>query len=113
MMADASERDVNKYNDMINAMKDHVRQYNKELNSQSVSDLNEEDIKLRKELAIYDNGDINSKANKFVFDIQNDKNLSDEEKESLLRAHDEAMLELKIAMDADMKKQNKEMDKAL
>lgn len=113
MMADASKRDVTKYQEMINAMKDRVRQANKELNSQHVGDLDQEDLLERKELAIYDNGDINSKANKFVYDVTNDKNLSQEEKDALLRAHDEAMLELKIAMDADLKKQHKEMDKAM
>jgi hypothetical protein len=75
--------------------------------------LDEEAIKLRRELAIHDNGDITSKANKLVFRIEQDKNLTDEERENLLRAHDEAMLELKIAMDSDRKKQEKEMDKAL
>jgi hypothetical protein len=86
----------------------------KDLNSVSPDgEMDEATIKARKELAIHDNGDINSKANKLVFEIENNPNLTNEEKEALLRAHDEAMLELKIAMDADRKKQEKEMDKAL
>lgn len=113
-MAEASKRDVEKYQAMIGAMKQQEYQANKELNSISPNaDLDEDAIRERKELAIHDNGDINSKANQLVFEIENNPNLSNEEKEALLRAHEEAMLELKIAMDADRKKHEKEMDKAL
>lgn len=114
-MQEASKRDVNKYQDILKNMKEEARLMNKELNSAINPDgeIDEATFKARKELAIHDNGDINSKANKLVFEIEHNENLTNEEKESLLRAHDEAMLELKIAMDADRKKQEKEMDKAL
>ena len=113
-MQEASKRDVTKYHDIVKNMKDEARQVMKDLNSVSPEgEMDEATIKARKELAIHDNGDINSKANKLVFEIENNPNLTNEEKEALLRAHDEAMLELKIAMDADRKKQEKEMDKAL
>jgi hypothetical protein len=95
-------------------MRNTIGQANKELNSSAANPIMDPDEqRMRKELAIYDNGDINSKANKFVYDITNDKNLSDEEREQMLRAHDEAMLELKMAMEGDRKKHEKEMDKAL
>jgi len=95
-------------------MRNTIGQANKELNSSAANPIMDPDEqRMRKELAIYDNGDINSKANKFVYDITNDKNLSDEEREQMLRAHDEAILELKMAMEGDRKKHEKEMDKAL
>ena len=114
-MQEASKRDVSKYNDIVKNNKEEARQIIKELNSglSPDGDMDESTIRARKELAIHDNGDIHSKANKLVFEIENNLNLTNEEKEALLRAHDEAMLELKIAMDADRKKQEKEMDKAL
>jgi hypothetical protein len=64
-------------------------------------------------MAIYDDGDVNSKANKFVYTISHDPNLTAEEKEAILREHDEAMLELKMAMEDDRIKQEKELDRAL
>ena len=96
-------------------MKNKIGNFNKELNSSQVEedDMDDDEYRERKECAIYDNGDINSKANRMVFDINRNKNLNDEEKAALLKAHDDAMMELKLAMDSDRKKQEKEMDKAL
>ncbi len=38
-------------------------------------------------IAIYDNNDVKSRQNKLVNQIEQDKNLTDAEKESLLRLH--------------------------
>ena len=115
MLTDASKRDVDKYNKLMNDLKSNIKQGGKELNSviDGLDNLTEEELQKRKDLAIYDNGDLNSKANKLVFEIENNPNLNDEEKESLLRAHEDAMHELKIQMDNDRKKQEKELDRAL
>lgn len=57
------------------------------------------------EQAIYDNGDPNSRNNKYVAQIQSNENLSPEEKERLLKNHEQALMQLDGLMDNDKKRQ--------
>ena len=63
------------------------KQFNKEMNQAAVlgADTHRQ---VNPEQAIYDNGDINSRNNKHVAKIQGNDNLSQEEKERLLKNHD-------------------------
>ena len=77
MLADASKRDLSKYQNLITGMKDDLKRANKELNNViGMDDLTEEELLKRKEMAIHDNGDLNSRANKLVWEIENNPNLN-------------------------------------
>lgn len=70
-------------------------------------------ISVSPEQAIYDNGDINSRNNKYVAQIQANDNLSAEEKERLLKNHEQNIMQLSGLMDADKKRQEQELDRIL
>jgi len=61
-------------------------------------------LKVNPEQAIYDNGDLNSRHNKYVASIQNDANLSAEEKERLLKNHDANVNHLAGLIDSDKRR---------
>jgi valyl-tRNA synthetase len=63
--------------------------------------------------AIFDNGDLNSRNNKYVAQIQQNDNLSAEEKEKLLKNHEANLNSLSGLMDADKKRQEQELDRIL
>ena len=57
------------------------------------------------EHAIYDNGDPNSRNNKYVAQVQNNDSLTSEEKEKLLKNHENNLMQLEGLMDMDKKRQ--------
>lgn len=63
--------------------------------------------------AIYDNGDQNSRNNKYVAAINRDSNLTAEEKERLLKNHDQNVAHLASLIDADKRRQEQELDRML
>lgn len=63
-----------------------------------------ENIVVTSEQAIYDNGDVNSRNNKYVAAIQNDDKLSAEEKERLLKNHEQNIVALSGLIDGDKKR---------
>ena len=67
--------------------------------------MDREGVVVSPELAIYDNGDLNSRNNKYVAAIQNDPNLAAEEKERLLKNHEHGIMQLSGLMDVDKKRQ--------
>jgi len=56
-------------------------------------------------IAIFDNGDPSSRNNKFATLIDRNENLSPEEKEKLLKNHENNLNQLSGLMDADKKRQ--------
>eukprot|EP00347_Sterkiella_histriomuscorum_P024098 403332318 len=64
-------------------------------------------------LALYDGGDPNSRHNQIVKAIENNQNLTEEEKENLLRNHQKQLMQIDDLMDAEKRKQNEEMERAL
>ena len=65
------------------------------------------------EHAIYDNGDVNSKANKFVAMVQENINLSDDEKERLLKNQELNLENIKSLMEKEKVHQEQEFDRVL
>jgi hypothetical protein len=64
-------------------------------------------------IAIYDNNDVKSRQNKLVNQIEQDKNLTDAEKETLLRLHNQNLTNIGEMMDADKRKQDAELERAI
>ena len=64
-------------------------------------------------VAIYDNNDVKSRQNKVVTQIEQDKNLTDAEKEALLRLHNQNLTNIGEMMDAEKRKQDSELEKAI
>ena len=65
------------------------------------------------EYAIYDGGDVKSKNNQLVKQIELDLNLTAEEKENLLKAHEARLHYIDNMMDGEKKRQEQELDRAL
>jgi len=65
MLKDASERDKEIFKNALNKVNAGQNQFNKEMQTNEVLDTNR-DASVKPEQAIYDNGDPNSKSNKYV-----------------------------------------------
>ena len=87
MLNDASERDKQIFNDAIKKVNAGQNQFNKEMQSNQLMDTGRAQVS--REQAIFDNGDPNSRNNKYVAQIQANDNLSQEEKEKLLKNHEQ------------------------
>ena len=57
------------------------------------------------EFAIYDNGNVKSENNKFVFKVAQNELLNDEERESLLKAHEAGLLNINNVLENEKKRQ--------
>ncbi len=64
-------------------------------------------------VAIYDNNDVKSRQNQLVKQIEQDKNLTDAEKEALLRLHNQNLTNIGEMMDAEKRRQDSELEKAI
>ena len=83
----ANDRDKDVVQNALNFIHSQVNDFNKEMNEGTGEEAN----KASAEHAIYDNGDVNSKANKFVAMIEQNKNLTPEEKDRLLKNQEQNM----------------------
>lgn len=110
MMKDASDHDKEIFKNALNKINQGQNQFNKEMNSEMMEGAQ---VSVNPEQAIYDNGDPNSRNNKYVAQIQADENLSAEEKERLLKNHEQNIVQLSGLMDVDKKRQEQELDRIL
>jgi len=95
----------------LNKVNAGQKEFNKEMQSNQVMDTGRDLAK--PEQAIYDNGDVNSRNNKYVAQIQQNENLSSEEKERLLKNHEQNLMQISGLMDSDKKRQEQELDRIL
>ena len=65
------------------------------------------------EFAIYDNGNVKSENNKFVFKVAQNELLNDEEREQLLKAHETGLNNITNVLENEKKRQEQELDRAL
>jgi hypothetical protein len=106
-MKEASDRDKLAYQNAMNLCNKGAQFHGKELNEDASEQLvNAED-------AIYDNGNTNTKDNKFRAKILANENLSEEEKRRMLQAQEENLNQIIDIMDADRKRQEQELDRVL
>lgn len=103
-MAHASDRDKLIFKNALNNVNSGQNQFNKDMQLNSVLNSDQPQA-VTADQAIYDNGDPNSRNNKYVAKIQNDDSLSGEEKERLLKNHEQNLLQLSGLMDMDKKRQ--------
>lgn len=88
LLKDCSKRDVDVVNKYKEQLERNIRLNEKDLNSKlGDAIIGEEAIKAQT-YALYDNGDLKSKANHLVKKIEMDEQLTDAEKEALLRNHE-------------------------
>lgn len=85
LLKDASNRDKDLFKNALNRVNQGASQFNKEMLDNNLMDSR---MAASPEQAIYDNGDLNSRNNKYVAQIQSNDNLSAEEKERLLKNHE-------------------------
>jgi len=111
MMKDASDRDKLIFKNALNKVNQGQNQFNKEMLGYTVLDT--DGLLVSPEQAIYDNGDPNSYNNKYVAKIQSNDTLSGEEKERLLKNHEQNLNQLSGLMDMDKKRQEQELDRIL
>jgi len=109
MLKDASDRERAMYEKLKAEMLSKNKENVKELNQDAI----EKEPKADVEFAIYDGGDAKSKNNKLVQRIEIDENLTQEEKESLLKAHEARLNYIDNMMDGEKKRQEQELDRAL
>ena len=76
----ANDRDKDVVRNALDQIHSKVNDFNKEMNEGD----GEQENQVSAEHAIYDNQDVNSRANKFVAMIEQNQNLTAEEKERLL-----------------------------
>jgi len=110
MLKDASDRERAMYEKLKAEMLSKNKENFKELNQDADSKVAE---KADVEFAIYDGGDSKSKNNKLVKRIELDENLTQEEKENLLKAHEARLNYIDNLMDGEKKRQEQELDRAL
>ena len=110
-MNDCSDRDKEIFDAALKKVAQGQNQFNKEMN-QSLMDTNRV-LDVTPEQAIFDNGDPNSRNNKYVAQIQSNDNLTAEEKERLLKNHEAGLAQLGDLMAMDKKRQEQELDRIL
>jgi hypothetical protein len=109
MLKDASDRVRAIYEKLKAKMHSKNKENVKELNQDVDSKVGE---KADVEFAIY-SGDSKSKNNKLVKRIELDENLTQEEKENLLKAHEARLKYIDNMIDGEKKRQEQELDRAL
>ena len=72
-----------------------------------------ENLHVTAEYAIYDNGNLKSENNKLVVKIAKDKTLTEHQKEMLLKAHELGLHNIQEVLEAEKKRQEQELDRAL
>jgi hypothetical protein len=63
--------------------------------------------------AIYDNGNVNSKANQIVKRIDLTQELSESDRQRLLKSHEDNLQNVEDALNEDRRRQQQELDRAL
>jgi len=114
LMTESAEREKSVYDAQKAKMRIAQAENNKDLNvNVGESGKSPADMMVNGEYAIYDNYDPNSKHNKIVRKIQQDANLTEEEKEFLMKNHEGNMHNIESIMEGEKKRQDQEFDRAL
>ena len=100
-MQEASDRDRLMYQNALNMAKKGAEKHGKELDD----GLADDGVRVNAEDAIYDDGNVNSKDNKFRATILANENMSEEEKRRILQNQEENLNNIINMMDADRKRQ--------
>ena len=111
MLKDASDRDKKIFNDAIKKVNQGQKEFNKEMSQNQV--MGRDSVRVDPNMAIFDNGDPSSRNNKYATLIEQNDNLTPEEKEKLLKNHENNLNQLSGLMDADKKRQEQELDRIL
>mmetsp|Transcript_7555 Transcript_7555/g.5444 ORF Transcript_7555/g.5444 Transcript_7555/m.5444 type:complete len:162 (-) Transcript_7555:2519-3004(-) len=113
LLKDCSDRDVDVVNKYKEQLEKNIRINEKDLNSKlGDAIIGEEAIKAQT-YALYDNGDLKSKANQMVKRIELDDNLTEAEKEQLLRNHEFNLTGIDGIMNEERKIQDQSLEKAI
>lgn len=104
MMQDWSTRDRDVITDAKSANKDKLDQIKKDLNRNMMSGGVEAPGIEQLAYAIYDGADVKSRHNQIVRQIEQDKSLSEAEKESLLKNHNQSLAGIDDMMEIERKK---------
>lgn len=117
MMEGWSDRDRNLLEEAKQAAKEKLEAVKKELNK-NVGDAaaaSSQPVNAGEALAfaLYDGGDAKSRHNQIVRQIENDPSLSEAEKEALLRNHFQSLTGIDEMMDAERRRQEAELEKAI
>jgi hypothetical protein len=105
----ANDRDKDVVRNALDQIHSKVNDFNKEMNEGD----GEQENQVSAEHAIYDNQDVNSRANKFVAMIEQNQNLTPEEKERLLKNQEENEDLIGELLAKDKASQEMELDRLL
>ena len=105
----ANDRDKDVVRNALDQIHSKVNDFNKEMNEGD----GEQENQVSAEHAIYDNQDVNSRANKFVAMIEQNQNLTAEEKERLLKNQEENEDLIGELLAKDKASQEMELDRLL
>ena len=108
MMEGWSERDKDILEEQKNAAREKLEAVKKELNKNVLS-VNEQPTAVTGDvlaMAVYDAGDVKSRQNQIVRQIEADKDLTEAEKEIMLRNHYQNLNGIDEMMEAERKKQD-------
>lgn len=106
MLKEWNEKDLQKLQETKEKMQANSEALKKELNKDISGGGSGEGVNKAEELAmaIYDGGDVNSRSNQIVRQIEANTNLSEEEKEQLLSTHQKQLMQIDDIMDNEKKK---------
>lgn len=114
LLKNSGEREKQVYEKSRQALRAEQTEASKDLNVNVGEKANSPaEMMTNLEYAIYDNYDPNSKHNQIVRKIQQDQNLTEEEKEFLMKSHEGNMHNIETIMDNEKKRQDQELDRAL
>lgn len=120
-----SDRDKNLLEDAKNALKDKLNNLKKDLNKNVLSDIagmfgdspnkGQTGANVQEAIAsaLYDNGDPKSRHNQLIRQIEENPNLSEAEKEQMLRQHYQSLTGIDELMENDRRKQESDLEKAI
>ncbi len=113
MMEGWSDRDKNLLEEAKNAVKEKLNAMKKDLNKNILSDLDglgespqkgANNVAEALASALYDGGDVKSRHNQIVRQIEDNPNLTEAEKEQLLRNHYQSLTGIDEMMEAERRK---------
>ena len=91
---------------MFSQLQDNMRQFNQ-------TDSEIKDVLAASETAIYDNGDVKSRNNQLVSLIEANPIFNDQEKNLLLKNHEDRLHNIDNLLEVEKRKQEQELDRAL
>lgn len=113
LMEGWSDRDKDLLEEAKNAAKEKLEAIKKELNKNIGGPEGQPQGIEALEFALYDGGDAKSRHNQIVRQIEQDKDLSEAEKEALLRNHYQNLTGIDELMEAEKRKQEAELERAI